>query len=343
MLLHCNHRFALSISTCLALLSTLHTIPLASSLSSTTLWKVNVIAKGNSHTGCAIFTNCFNDGTTTAAAATALKMKKTTSLPFSDVSLEKNKRREFLVQSGSSLIGGLVAMVSTTLSSQPAQAAETVGKDPNCNDGSCLGIWDGLLADCPHDGKLSLGGGAGCVSSQDDTPGVFAEPWDYSEAPNNSLDWEEQMRLLIPTIKLVCTKRGDKVTIEQQSGRYLRVFFSDGKTGEESTGEFYFTPDDTTVQFRVGSVNNSKASLSKSLRNMERCEMIRKELRFTKIPVLRNRKRALFFVESDFDTFGPGSAALGPPAEMTTGELEGRQDVDPKLKIDALQAFPVAK
>jgi len=151
------------------------------------------------------------------------------------------------------------------------------------------------------------------------------------------------MRLLIPTIKLVCTKRGDKVTIEQQSGRYLRVFFSDGKTGEESTGEFYFTPDDTTVQFRVGSVNNSKASLSKSLRNMERCEMIRKELRFTKIPVLRNRKRALFFVESDFDTFGPGSAALGPPAEMTTGELEGRQDVDPKLKIDALQAFPVAK
>eukprot|EP00957_Ditylum_brightwellii_P102306 7799144-Ditylum_brightwellii.AAC.1 len=234
-------------------------------------------------------------------------------------------------------------MVSTTLSSQPAQAAETVGKDPNCNDGSCLGIWDGLLADCPHDGKLSLGGGAGCVSSQDDTPGVFAEPWDYSEAPNNSLDWEEQMRLLIPTIKLVCAKRGDKVTIEQQSGRYLRVFFSDGKTGEESTGEFYFTPDDTTVQFRVGSVNNSKASLSKSLRNMERCEMIRKELRFTKIPVLRNRKRALFFVESDFDTFGPGSAALGPPAEMTTGELEGRQDVDPKLKIDALQAFPVAK
>jgi len=47
------------------------------------------------------------------------------------------------------------------------------------------------------------------------------------------------------------------------------------------------------------------------------------------------------FGESDqFDTFGPGSAALGPPAEIKTGELEGRQDVDPRLKIDLVQQFP---
>ena len=80
--------------------------------------------------------------------------------------------------------------------------------------------------------------------------------------------------------------------------------------------------------------------MARSLRNLERAEMIRKELRYLKLPVLRNRKRSLFFVESDLDTFGPGSAALGPPAEMKTGELEGRQDVDPKLKIDFLQQFP---
>lgn len=54
-------------------------------------------------------------------------------------------------------------------------AAETVGKDPNCNDASCLGVWDGLLADCPH-GIIDIKSGAGCASSQDDTPGVFAEP-----------------------------------------------------------------------------------------------------------------------------------------------------------------------
>ena len=55
-------------------------------------------------------------------------------------------------------------------------AAETVGKDPNCNDSTCLGVWDGLLADCPHTTTSFMKGGAGCVSSQDDTPGIFAEP-----------------------------------------------------------------------------------------------------------------------------------------------------------------------
>ena len=118
--------------------------------------------------------------------------------------------------------------------------------------------------------------------------------------------------------------------------------FTDGKTGEKSLGEFYFTPEDTTVQFRIASLGGGGGILSRSFRNMERSELIRKELKFLKVPVLRNRKRSLFFVESDLDTFGPGSAALGPPAEMKTGELEGRgsDDVDPKLKIDFLQQFP---
>jgi len=62
-----------------------------------------------------------------------------------------------------------------------ASAAETIGKDENCNDSLCVGVWDGLLADCPHnnDGPgnmFMIQGGAGCVCSQDDTPGVFSEP-----------------------------------------------------------------------------------------------------------------------------------------------------------------------
>lgn len=52
--------------------------------------------------------------------------------------------------------------------------AETIGKDLNCNSKNCLGVWDGLLADCPHGDRIAVG--AGCVSSQDDTPGTFAEP-----------------------------------------------------------------------------------------------------------------------------------------------------------------------
>lgn len=60
----------------------------------------------------------------------------------------------------------------------PVSAVETVGKDPNCNDSTCLGVWDGLLADCPHGERMFLRkfSGAGCTSSQDDTPGIFSEP-----------------------------------------------------------------------------------------------------------------------------------------------------------------------
>lgn len=231
-----------------------------------------------------------------------------------------------------------------------AFAAETVGKDPNCNGGSCIGVWDGLLADCPHGRGAVFKTGAGCTSSQDDTPGIFSEPWDYSESTNNLSDWEAQMKLLIPAILFSSTRRGDTATIVLQEGRYLRVDFIDGKSGEKSIGEFYFTPSDTTVQFRIASspssssgIGGSAAATIASLKNSERCEMIRKQLRYLKVPVLRNRKRSLFFVESDLDSFGPGSAALGPPAEMRTGEIEGRfsDNVDPRLRIDQVQMFPI--
>jgi len=70
---------------------------------------------------------------------------------------------------------GIISALAINIPSNVAFAAETVGKDPNCYDASCLGVWDGLLADCPH-GKIVMNSGAGCASSQDDTPGVFAEP-----------------------------------------------------------------------------------------------------------------------------------------------------------------------
>jgi len=231
------------------------------------------------------------------------------------------------------------SLIIASTPSSPSFAAETVGKDPDCNDSSCLGVWDGLLADCPHTKSSS----AGCTSSQDDTPGIFSEPWDYSESA--SVDWQDQMNLLFPAIERVCSKRKDDVQLLAKQNRYLRVLFTDGRSKEQSIGEFYATPDDTTIQFRIASLQQSSISGDSvlpllSLRNMERGELIRKELRYLKLPVLRNRQRSLFFVESDLDTFGPGSANLGPPAEMKTGELEGRQDVDPNKKTDVLQGFP---
>jgi uncharacterized protein (DUF1499 family) len=265
------------------------------------------------------------------SASIAMLLMLLCSISFDTVALQtsssQTNRRSFI----GNAIGSLIAA--------PALAAETVGKDEDCTDKFCIGVWDGLLADCPH----AMTSGAGCTSSQDDTPRIFSEPWDYAEAPNNSLDWQVQMRLLVPTIRLVSARRGDEAQILLQKDRYLRVLFTDGKTSERSMGEFYFTPDDTTVQFRISSLSGGSGGIvARSLRNIERSEMIRKELRYLKLPVLRNRKRKLFFVESDMDTFGPGSAALGPPEEMRKGEIEGRgsDNVDLKMKIDFLQQFP---
>ena len=69
------------------------------------------------------------------------------------------------------------------------------------------------------------------------------------------------------------------------------------------------------LQFRIGSLpsnttNNRAARFRRgaSLRNLERSELLRNDLRYLKLTVLRNRKRFFFFGESDLlDTFGPGS------------------------------------
>ena len=43
---------------------------------------------------------------------------------------------------------------------------------------------------------------------------------------------------------------------------------------------------------------------------------------------------------TDLDSFGPSGNALGPPADMTDNELEGRLEFDEKrdLRIDFLQS-----
>ncbi|KAL3807968.1 hypothetical protein ACHAXA_010770 [Cyclostephanos tholiformis] len=258
------------------------------------------------------------------------------------------------------------------------------------------------------------GDGAGCVSSQDDTPGIFAEPWDYSDdvalpsssssstsSSSNAMGSEgggggdenvesssyaSRMDRLILALDVTSRERGDSVDVILREGRYLRSLVIDGNTGERSICEFYFTPDDTTVQFRLGAtstitnVASSSVPLSfgwrtslfgggGSMSNNERSERIRKALRYAKLPVLRNRKRTLFFVESDsLDGFGPGSAMLGPPEEISPGEMalvgtmrfgggvggfgggggggrtrrtsRGSDDVDPKMRIDWVESFP---
>ena len=108
---------------------------------------------------------------------------------------------------------------SSTSYNNIANAAETIGKDESCNDSTCLGVWDGLLADCPHGANKLSGGKSGCVSSQDDTPGVFAEPWDYSDniplISNDNIDdiYKSQMDKLILAIQTTSKDHDDTVKI----------------------------------------------------------------------------------------------------------------------------------
>lgn len=196
-------------------------------------------------------------------------------------------RRKFLVGNAAAPFMSVVASAN----------AETVGKDENCNDSFCLGVWDGILANCSPTTAMTS---AGCVSSQDDgEQNVFSEPWDYSEAVD--LNWEVQQKRLLPAIRTISAKqRGDSVQVLFQKDRYLRVKFVDAKTQEESIGEFYFTPDDSTVQYRVSSISPNSSVLS--LKNRERCELIRKELGYLKLPVVRTR--------NPNKDFSPGEWAL---------------------------------
>lgn len=206
--------------------------------------------------------------------------------------------------------------------------AETVGKDDDCSSIYCLGVWDGILADCNE---------RNCVSSQDDTPSVFAEPWDYSDVMYESSSPPGRILDRI----LTYLQRGSSNPLQlrrilyigdrqntnrvEDDDRYLRVEFTDG-----AIGEFYLTPNDVTIQFRIagGSINNRK-----------RAETIRTNLSFVKIPVLRNRQRSFFFLESDtLDRFGPRSSAMGPPAELREN-IESRDFFAPPPEL--MQQFPL--
>lgn len=188
-------------------------------------------------------------------------------------------------------------------------------------------------------------------------------------------DYARRMDRLILALDTTSRERGDSVTVLMREGRYLRAIVVDGVTGEGSVCEFYFTPDDTTVQFRLGSTTTTTtappgaaarsvvvASFGtlvgrRSLTNADRSERIRGALRYAKVPVLRNRRRRFFFVESDsLDGFGPGSGLLGPPEEMSPGEMmdfgrgggvkrtrRGSDDIDPRMRIDWVESFPVRR
>lgn len=172
---------------------------------------------------------------------------------------------------------------------------------------------DGIFADCT----------SACVSSQDDRPAVWDNPWVAEQEPSTAMK----------RLRSVVEKKLQGRVVEQDE-RYLRAeFVAKGPLGGESVddAEFYFTPNDVLVQFRAARRGDAPDFGA----NRQRLEKARIALGWEKVEVLRNRRRALIVVESPFDSFGPATYErdeLGftnrdlVPAEANQRELYGELD-----------------
>jgi len=151
-------------------------------------------------------------------------------------------------------------------------------------------LWprDGLFDDCPAADV--------CVSSQDDRPQSWDNPWAFD---GSVADGYKALR------RLVEGKLGGRIVAEDGQ-RYMRAEFE--ATSPLGTAidvaEFFFAPNDSLVQFRAARRGDA-GFLGDSGANRKRLEKARIALGWEKVPVLRNRRRALVVAESPFDSFGP--------------------------------------
>ncbi|MEW5301405.1 MAG: hypothetical protein WDW38_009619 [Sanguina aurantia] len=166
---------------------------------------------------------------------------------------------------------------------------ETEPEIGNCP--TCLGAVDGTLGSCsdqPH-----------CLSSYDDRPPHFVAPWQY--------DTGTQEAAIMKLQETVLTLGGEVLSVE---GPYVYcTFFAAGTTDDV---EFIFAADDNTVALRSAPRRRSVPDVG---RNGKRLDEIRQALGWEEVTILRSRDRALYFVESPFDTFGPT-----PPAGLSYEE-----------------------
>jgi hypothetical protein len=139
------------------------------------------------------------------------------------------------------------------------------------------------------------------------------------------------MERIIQAIHKVSNRRGDTVEMVVQQQRYLHVLFTDQRSGEISDGEFYITPNDATIQFRLSSMtttasNNTRPNRFRllpppSLHNIDRAEMIRKELQWFKITHFT--QSTTYFILCRIGLVGYVWSALGPKEEMRINTING--------------------
>lgn len=127
--------------------------------------------------------------------------------------------------------------------------------------------FDEALKRCPDDRVV-------CVSSYDDKPGRFVEPWEYEGSRADALH----------AVSQAVSAAGGAVTRDDSSplGSALRVSFS--ATSDEAI--FWFPVDDALVQFRSERVDGSSWDFAA---NKRRIDSLRKSLGYAPAPMVRNR------------------------------------------------------
>ncbi|KAH9550051.1 hypothetical protein CY35_10G052900 [Sphagnum magellanicum] len=148
---------------------------------------------------------------------------------------------------------------------------------------TCIGVVDDTLGSCNATRN--------CVSSFDDRPMFFVAPWEFPG----------KLEVAMEELNSVLTQSGASIT--EQSERYIHAVFTT-ENGERDDVEFLFSAPsvDATVNIRAASrtINYQDGG-----RNRNRLEQLRMSLTWQQVPILRNRQRRLFFIESPWDTFGP--------------------------------------
>lgn len=141
------------------------------------------------------------------------------------------------------------------------------------------GVVDGVLRSCV---PTSLA----CVSSQDDTPASFVEPWEYDSA--------ERASIVLERVVAAIVAEGGVIKVDESP--YLLARF-----GEDEL-ELYFTVGDATIQLRADGAKHPRVDFG---RNRRRVERIRRAAGLEKLVVLRGRSSVIPLLETPFDSFAP--------------------------------------
>lgn len=157
-----------------------------------------------------------------------------------------------------------------------------------------------------------------CLSSQDDTPRFFIPPLCY-DGPFERMQSRviEYLKTRLPDSRIVSPLVLD-FGGEAKPNRYIRALVVQGGGGQDKLQqqsqqsqqrftdelEFYFTPNDNTLQFRFQHLGEP---VDFGGVNRRRIEDLVRVLGFDYVPVLRNRKQQWwsFGLDTPFDEFGP--------------------------------------